>query len=363
MNLDQELGWQNSKRWSAEHVKIMGDTLSTIEDLIYGGNAETVQYFIKKEEDRYQEEGTQYKHWYQKHKSVLHLATMCSNLAMVSMLLTQCQNRLLNVNDYVTGFTPLHMALFVQNLPLMWYLIRNGADPTQLDKFDATPMDYARIMGIMPDFFLRNKHKTTFTVYEHGKYSEWPLQQFEQQFSVTWTPYFRCDSYYIEELLFSGFTVSEKNMDFREKYLGVIFESSGEENLVLGRIDEVVGFGVYAKKDFKEGDFIVRYGGFIGKEREDEDTSYRMTSGLEGVVLDSKLYRNLGGFVNHSKHPNAEATCIFTKGVEQAIVIATRPIAAGEQIFLDYSECYGEDLIGNFVDFGQQKTFPNCLPL
>ena len=31
MNLDQELGWQNSKRWSAEHVKIMGDTLSTIE--------------------------------------------------------------------------------------------------------------------------------------------------------------------------------------------------------------------------------------------------------------------------------------------------------------------------------------------
>jgi len=77
-----------------------------------------------------------------------------------------------------------------------------------------------------------------------------------------------------------------------------------------------VGFGVYAAKDFQEGDFIVRYGGKLtatGKlsesftESEDnvKDKSYNMACGVEGIGLDGKKFRNLGGFINHSTSPNA----------------------------------------------------------
>jgi SET domain-containing protein len=87
-----------------------------------------------------------------------------------------------------------------------------------------------------------------------------------------------------------------------------------------------------------------------------------MQSGVEGVVLDATHYRNLGAFINHSATPNAQAECIFDKGVEQAVIIATRHIPRGHQILIDYSERYfgKNQSLHDYVDL--TKAGPEELP-
>lgn len=277
---------------------------------------------------------------------------MTGNLPMVEMLLSKGCHQLLNRNDYITGFTPFHIALFIQNRQLLWYLVRCGVDIMVKDEFNATAMDYARLLGSMPHKFEKNLDKKTIAIFnpEQKQVEFWPVPKMEQAFNIKWCPYPKCGLYYIEELLFSGFAVGEKDMEFREKYK-IIWETSGDENLIVSKVDDKVGYGVFAKRDFKEGDFIVRYGGFVEKEESVTNRDYSMTSGVEGIILDATKYRNLGGFINHSDKPNAEATCIFDVGVEQTIIIALEDIPQGAQILIDYSKHYfDEEQKQNFVD-------------
>lgn len=88
-----------------------------------------------------------------------------------------------------------------------------------------------------------------------------------------------------------------------------------------------------------------------------------MESGVEGIILSAQTYRNLGGMVNHSTYPNAEARCVFDSGVEQAIIISLKPIKRGQQILIDYSKAYGEGSEVNFVEFGQSDEFPDRIPI
>ena len=98
-------------------------------------------------------------------------------------------------------------------------------------------------------------------------------------------------------------------------------------------------------------------------EEEITDWSYAMSTGVEGVVLDAKKYRNLAGMINHSgtyypfplfllffriallvlqrsantDKPNAEASGFFDKGANQTLIIATEFIPRGTQILFNYS--------------------------
>lgn len=45
-----------------------------------------------------------------------------------------------------------------------------------------------------------------------------------------------------------------------------IEQSTGEQNLILAEIDETVGYGVFAGKDFEPGSYICRYGGRLSAE-------------------------------------------------------------------------------------------------
>lgn len=47
---------------------------------------------------------------------------------MCELLLELGAETLLNRNDFITGFTPFHFALFTQNRRMLWYLIKLGAD-------------------------------------------------------------------------------------------------------------------------------------------------------------------------------------------------------------------------------------------
>jgi hypothetical protein len=375
MKFNAEEGIIFSKKCKAMTLKLLEESLSSVEELILEGDVETTKFQIERLEDITPEEDEDGNveakiPYYERQKGVLHYAVLCRNEKMVNMLLTQgCDKKeIINRNDYITGFTPLHLALFVQSFEIMWALIKNGANPYVNDNYGANVFDYARMLGILPQLFERTKKTETLSVYDLEKDSleAWPISKFEETMNVTWMPYFHIDRHYLFELMYSGFAVGEKDMKFREKYGKIIYKSSGDSQLILAKISDTVGFGVYAGKSFQVGDFIVRYGGHIQKEENVSSHAYCMTSGVEGVILNSEKMRNMGGMVNHVKGDaaNAEAKCIFDKGVEQAIIVATKYIPRGYQILIDYSDSYfgiGQ-VCKEYTDFSTMDGFPRFIP-
>ena len=78
----------------------------------------------------------------------------------------------------------------------------------------------------------------------------------------------------------------------------------------------------------------------VGSNRTLEEQSYSMTTSLEGFYINAKEIRNLGGCVNHSKSPNAQAECVFFEGFEQCVIVALKEIKRGEQILIDYTDSF-----------------------
>lgn len=113
---------------------------------------------------------------------------------------------------------------------------------------------------------------------ELNKIDDLTTSKFEEYFKVKFTPFPIADSDFIEELLFSGLSIkpdhefrytsflhTSNNASFRKKYVPLVYENSGDNNVILAKINDNVGWGVFAARDFKEGEFVVRYGGKISK--------------------------------------------------------------------------------------------------
>eukprot|EP01127_Copromyxa_protea_P013049 TRINITY_DN3464_c0_g1_i2.p1 TRINITY_DN3464_c0_g1~~TRINITY_DN3464_c0_g1_i2.p1 ORF type:complete len:285 (+),score=77.95 TRINITY_DN3464_c0_g1_i2:473-1327(+) len=283
---------------------------------------------------------------------------MSRNVDLVKYLLSEGCTEIINRNDFITGFSPLHFALFMQSPEIFWILIQNGADLFLRDSYGAHAMDYASLLSLIPSKWDLQALEISYFDNETKALTKWTTSQFEEKMNVKWGQYYKCSQEYIFELLFSGFAVGDKDMKFREKYFPILEKTSGDDNLVLAKISEEVGYGVYAARDFEEDEFIVRYVGKFVIDEAEENRVYCMESGMEGIVLSALSYRNLGAMINHSSSPNAEARCVFDVGVEQAIIISTRAIKKGEQILIDYSKTYGEGSENNFVEMNHDDRLP-----
>jgi hypothetical protein len=168
--------------------------------------------------------------------------------------------------DLITGFTAFHMAIFTQDKSMMELLIRlfKSDDFVEIkDNYSASPFDYARMLG-MTNHNLFNNVINELNIWnpDTNTIEKCPVSKFEQLFKVKFSPSVICTEDYIEELMFSSLSISP-DLEFREKYSNFMYNTSGDENLILSKISDEVGWGVFAAKDFKEGDFIVRYGGCL----------------------------------------------------------------------------------------------------
>ncbi|MGE5155012.1 MAG: SET domain-containing protein [Bdellovibrio bacteriovorus] len=85
------------------------------------------------------------------------------------------------------------------------------------------------------------------------------------------------------------------------------------------------GFGCFARIAFQRGD---RIGTYDGTEVVEDGTYVLWVYDAEGQVLSAREGRNLLRWLNHSPDPNAEFD-LFE-------LFARRPIAAGEEITIDY---------------------------
>lgn len=113
------------------------------------------------------------------------------------------------------------------------------------------------------------------------------------------------------------------------------------------------GHGLFAAENVKTGDFILEYLGEVLHEDEyherkqryqDEGRShYYFMTLSSSETIDATIRGNSGRFLNHSCAPNCETQKWMVRGELCIGIFATRDIAAGEELTIDYKfERFGE---------------------
>ncbi|PRP89471.1 hypothetical protein PROFUN_01334 [Planoprotostelium fungivorum] len=409
MNFDAQRGQMFAARLKKMTFQLLEETLSTLQDYVLSGDIDNSSYYIErtrereeqevlssttvyaqqtknnngkeesteteqKEEEKKEEEKKEEvnvpprKFSVSNHNSILQFAAL-NGLPCVDLILREVEKEVgrkglleyINRGDVITGFTALHFAIFTENKELFLFLLDVGADVEKKDNYFGTPLDYGRMMGRIPRYNPDSPLPTlkSWDIVKK-KVIDMSVEQFEGITGTIFTPFLVCGTEYIEELMFSGMSIENPDAEFRNRYVPAIYNESGDERVVLHKIDDVVGYGVFACQDIAEGEYIMRYGGYLNSTDKVQTKSYLMASGLEGVGLDSFKYRNMGGMINHSTDANAESQCIFDRGAEQAVIIAKKNITKGTQILINYSKNYWSK---KEMKAGQMKELKNIPPL
>lgn len=124
------------------------------------------------------------------------------------------------------------------------------------------------------------------------------------------------------------------------------------ENIEIKFINDVIGFGAFAKKDLPKGTILGEYVGMIKclSPKEDEELSdkngylfeFTEIEELEDFVLDAKTYGNFIRFLNHArkrtKKENVEALMFCDKEAPHVLYVTKRAVKKGEELRLDYGE-------------------------
>lgn len=129
-------------------------------------------------------------------------------------------------------------------------------------------------------------------------------------------------------------------------YYGNELKSGYIPDVRLGWIDSAVGWGVFAKRPFKKGEFIGQYCGVVRKRRkEDRRNGYCFEYPLsEGVfasyVIDAQNRGGIARWINHSFRPNLATDLVILDFIPHILLSVNQPIAKGEQLFYDYGADY-----------------------
>lgn len=119
-----------------------------------------------------------------------------------------------------------------------------------------------------------------------------------------------------------------------------------EAPFFLKKVNALVGFGAYAKKNISYLSYVGEYAGEVRKRRRRTDKQnpyiFGYMVGYFGTpwVIDSKDKGNFTRFINHSFTPNVNSRGIVVDGIYHVIFFANRNIAAGEQLTYDYGPAY-----------------------
>ena len=116
-------------------------------------------------------------------------------------------------------------------------------------------------------------------------------------------------------------------------------------DVYLQKVNDTVGYGVFANSDIKPGDLIGEYSGLVCDDsvtRHDDDISYchdypYMRS---SASIDAKTMGNYTRFINHSHRANCSTMRVFVDGISRLAMIATCPIERGHQLLFYYGSGY-----------------------
>lgn len=149
---------------------------------------------------------------------------------------------------------------------------------------------------------------------------------------------------------FSGYAEHKNYYDQLSNIYGPMIDlGAGYEPPVYVKwVGDKVGYGTFAAKDIKEGEYVVEYTGLIVPENKTTVWSWRypingtFTGYNRSFSLDATDIGNEARFVNHSRENNVSVLMVFAKqqGGFHVIYYATRDIKEGEEVLANYGTRY-----------------------
>ncbi|NGX42621.1 MAG: hypothetical protein K940chlam7_00901 [Chlamydiae bacterium] len=289
-------------------------------------------------------------------------AALSGNRQLINYLIGQGED--INAGFLGLGFTALDHATFLDNQSLITFLMDRGARPDKKDGQGALPADYAIALGYQPwelpvsDLKYFNPGTQAIELI--------PIDVFEKKTNTIFCPRVLAGLDYFEYAMTGG-TIPTSPLDAATQQ---VLESGGDESLILAKVSDQIGFGVFAGKRFHKGDPIVSYGGMLIDLR--HPMAPLSTYDLGGKIgffdfsIEALKFRNLGAMLNHAPKPNAKPVPVNYKGIKYTLIEAAEDIPFGKQICFSYGEdWFNSRFMPPPLDIlsGAEAQFPTHLPL
>lgn len=178
------------------------------------------------------------------------------------------------------------------------------------------------------------------------------LESFQSFFGVKYTPRLIVETpnleMKIQEQIQNLYKKSE--LTVQQLWFGKYFKneilSGFIPDVVIRYIDNQLGWGVFANRNFQKMDYIALYSGILRKSRRSDKTNaycfeYTLTNGMKTpYTIDAEETGGVARFLNHSLKPNLQSSLATLDFMNYILLIANRPIQKGEQLCYDYGEDY-----------------------
>ncbi|MBS0634477.1 MAG: SET domain-containing protein-lysine N-methyltransferase [Verrucomicrobia bacterium] len=127
-------------------------------------------------------------------------------------------------------------------------------------------------------------------------------------------------------------------------FLHKALESGKVTSVAIKWIDDVMGYGLFAKNFIAKESFIGQYTGIVTKEIP-ESTAYCMQLptkfwSLRRYYIDAESAGNELRFANHSDTPSMRPYCLIDRGLVHVGFFALADIEAGRELTFDYGRDY-----------------------
>jgi SET domain-containing protein len=131
-----------------------------------------------------------------------------------------------------------------------------------------------------------------------------------------------------------------------ETWLGAYFKkeilSATEPDLVIRWIDPIMGWGVFANRDFKKMEYIAEYTGIVKRRswfRSNTKNSYCFEY-IGPYNIDAQEQGGVSRYINHSFQPNLASAFASIANQGHIILYTKEPIKKNTQLCYDYGPDY-----------------------
>lgn len=178
------------------------------------------------------------------------------------------------------------------------------------------------------------------------------LEEFERYTGAKWIPELVFESPLIaSQIVREAIRLYKKGeMTLEQLWLGRYFQKEILSHFVpdvsIRWIDHLLGWGVFARRDFKKMQFIAEYSGRVRKRKKgDIKNSYCFEyvvaqGGYSPYTIDALDQGGLSRYINHSGIPNLNSSIATFENTSHVVLYAKEPIAKGTQLCYDYGPDY-----------------------
>jgi len=202
-----------------------------------------------------------------------------------------------------------------------------------------------------------SKMKTNYTEIYRSKYE---IHQFFKQQGIVYLKRTRIDWKPLRNKKLDQSTYYQTNQEEFEELCcsyGDQIEQCCMAPLYIKKIDDTLGYGVFAAENINKGDFIGEYTGVVQiadklSEEEDEISGYEtdytwyyldeLENGPD-LEINGRLEGNEMRFINHSPDSNLDVEHTLHNGQWLIFFTAARDIKKDEQLLINYGDQYWED--------------------